>query len=137
MPQLPCSPYHDQARFLYQIILLFIRQEFLAEVVHYVLYTFWSFLCQHFPIAFSFKARYKIKGLPCLGAFNTGRLVRYSLIFSKAFWHSSFYSTDWFFLKSLKTRSQIIVRFVMNLLMYCSFPINPHTSFSVFGTGIS
>ena len=29
---------------------------------------------------FSSKARYKIKGLPCVGGFHTGRLVRYSLI---------------------------------------------------------
>ena len=66
-----------------------------------------------------------------------GGWKRYSLISSKAFWHSLFNVWGSFFLRSLKIGSQVKVSLVMNQLMYCSRPKNPLISFSLLGGGIS
>ena len=65
-----------------------------------------------------------------------GGWKRYSLISSKAFWHSSFHMCGSFFLKSLKMGSQVKVSLEMNRLMYCSRPKKPLISFSLLGGDI-
>ena len=77
------------------------------------------------------------KGFPCCGDTRIGGWRRYSLISSKAFWHSSFHVYGSFFLKSLKMGSQVEVSLAMNRLMYCNQPKKPLISFSLLGRGIS
>ena len=81
--------------------------------------------------------RYRSKGFPCCGGTRIDGWRRYSLISSKAFWHSLFYVCGSFFLRSLKMGSQVEVSLVMNQLMYCNRPKKPFISFSLLGGGIS
>ena len=81
--------------------------------------------------------RYRSKGFPCCGGTKIGGWKRYSLISSKAFWHSSFYVCGSFFLRSSKMGSQVEVSLAMNRLMYCNQPKKPFISFSLLGGGIS
>ena len=81
--------------------------------------------------------RYRSKGFPCCVGTRIGGWRRYSLISSKAFWHSSFHVCGSFFLRSLKMGSQVEVSLVMNRLMYCSRPKKPLISFLLLGGDIS
>ena len=81
--------------------------------------------------------RYRSKCFPCCGGSKIGGWKRYSLISSKAFWHSSFHICGSFFLRSLKMGSQVKVSLAMNRLMYCNQPKKPLISFSLLGGGIS
>ena len=81
--------------------------------------------------------RYRSNSFPCCGGIQMGGWRRYSLICSKAFWHSSFNVCGSFFLKSLKMGSQVEVSLAMNRLMYCNQPKKPLISFSLLGGGIS
>ena len=81
--------------------------------------------------------RYRSKGFPCCGCTGIGGWRRYSLISSKAFWHSSFHVCGSFFLRSLKMGSQVEVSLAMNQLMYYNRPKKPLISFSLLGGGIS
>ena len=89
------------------------------------------------PTASLMMERYRSKGFPCCGGTMIGGWKRYSLISSKAFWHSSFHMCGSFFLKSLKMGSQVKVSLEMNRLMYCSRPKKPLISFSLLGGDIS
>ena len=81
--------------------------------------------------------RYKSKGFPCCWGTMIGGWRRYSLISSKAFWHSSFHVCGSFFLRSMKMGSQVEVSLAMNWLMYCNRPNKLLISFSLSGIGIS
>ena len=81
--------------------------------------------------------RYRSNGFLCFRGIKIGGWRRYSLMSSKAFWHSSFHSWGSFFLRSLKVGSQAEVSLAMNRLMYCNWPKNPLISFSLLGGGIS
>ena len=89
------------------------------------------------PTASPMMERYISKGFPCCGGTRIGRWRRYSLINSKAFWHSSFHVCGSFFLKSLKMGSQVEVSLAMNWLMYCNQSKKPLISLSLLGGGIS
>ena len=89
------------------------------------------------PTASPLMERYRSKGFPCCGGTRIGRWRRYSLISSKAFWHSSFHVYGSFFLRSLKMGSQVKVSLAMNQLMYCNRPKKPLISFSILGGSIS
>ena len=73
----------------------------------------------------------------CIGSIKIGGWRRYSLMSSKAFWHSSFHSWGSFSLRSLKMISQVEVSLAMNRLMYYNWPKNPLISFSLLSGGIS
>ena len=81
--------------------------------------------------------RYWSKGFPCYGGIKIGGWRRYSLISSKAIWHSSFHVCGSFFLRSLKMGSQVKVSLAMNQLMYCNQPKKPFISFSLLDGDIS
>ena len=81
--------------------------------------------------------RYRSKGFPYCGGTRIGGWRRYSLISSKAFWHSSFHVCGLVFLRSLKVGSQVEVSLAMNRLMYCNRPKKLLISFSLLGGGIS
>ena len=83
------------------------------------------------PTASPMIERYRSKGFLYCGGIRISGWRRYSLISSKAFWHSSF------FLKSLKIGSQVELSLAMNQLMYCNRPKKPLISFSLLGGGIS
>ena len=74
---------------------------------------------------------------PCLGDTRMGGWRRYSLISSKAVWHSTFHAWGSFFLRSLKMGSQVEVSLAINWLMYYNRPKNPIISFLLLGGGIS
>ena len=76
-------------------------------------------------------------GFPCYRGTRIGGWRRYSLISSKAFWHSLFHVCGLFFLRSLKMSQQVEVSLKMNRLMYCSRPKKPLILFSFSGGGIS
>ena len=88
------------------------------------------------PTASPMIERYRSKGFPCCGGTRIGGWRRYSLISSKAFWHSSFHVCGSFFLRSLKMGSQVEVSLEMNRLIYCNRPKKPLISFSLLGGGI-
>ena len=97
-----------------------------------------SFSCASiFPTAPPMIERYRSKGFPCCEGTRIGGWRRYSLISSKAFFHSSFHVYGSFFLRSLKMGLQVEVSLVMNRLMYCNQPKKPLISFSLLGGGIS
>ena len=81
--------------------------------------------------------RYRSKGFLCYGGTRINGWRRYSLMSSKALWHSLFHICGSFFLKSLKMGSQVEVSLAMNRLMYCSRPKKPLISFSLLDGGIS
>ena len=83
------------------------------------------------PTASPMTERYRSRGFPCCGGIRIGGWKRYSIMSSKAFWHSSFHVCGLFFLRSLKMGSQVEVSLVMNQLMYCSRPMKPLISFSL------
>ena len=89
------------------------------------------------PTASPMMERYRSKGFPCCGGTRICGRRRYSLISSKAFWHSSFHVCGSFFLRSLKMGSQVEVSLAMNRLMYCNRPKKPLISFSFLGGDIS
>ena len=76
-------------------------------------------------------------GFLCYRGTRIGGWRRYSLISSKAFWHSLFHLCGLFFLRSLKMSQQVEVSLAMNRLMYCNRPKKPLISFSLLGGGIS
>ena len=89
------------------------------------------------PTASPMMERYRSKGFPCCGGTRIGGWRRYSLISSKAFWHSSFHICGSFFLRGLKMGSLVVVSLAINRLMYCNRPKEPVISFSLLGGGIS
>ena len=66
------------------------------------------------PLVAPMIERYRIKGFSCCGGTRIGGWRRYSLISSKAFWHSSFHICGSLFLRSLKMGSQVEVSLAMN-----------------------
>lgn len=89
------------------------------------------------PTASPVIERYRSKGFPCCGGTRIGGWRRYSLISSKAFWHSSFHVYGSFFLRSLKMGPQVEVSLAINWLMYRNRPKKPLITFSLLGGGIS
>ena len=89
------------------------------------------------PTASPMIKRYRSKGFPCYGGTRIGGWRRYTLISSKAFWHSLFHACGSFLPKSLKMGSQVEVSLALNQLMYCNRPKKPLISFSLLGGGIS
>ena len=89
------------------------------------------------PTASPMIERYRSKGFPCCGGTRIGGWRRYSLISSKAFWHSSFHVCDSFFLRSLKMGLQVEMSLAMNRLIYCNRLKKPLIFFSLLGRGIS
>ena len=89
------------------------------------------------PTASPMIERYRSKGFPCCEGNRIGGWRKYSLISSKAFWHSSFHVYGSFFLRSLKMGPQVEVSLAINWLMYCNRPKKTLISFSLLGGGIS
>ena len=82
------------------------------------------------PKAMSKTNKYRSRGLPYVGGTKTGGERRYSLIFSKAHWQSSFQTVGWFFLRRRKIGSHMSVSLIMKWLIYCSLPRKPLISLS-------
>ena len=88
------------------------------------------------PKAMSEIYEYRSRGRPNVGGTKTGGEKRYSLIFSKAHWQSSFQTVGWFFLIRQKISSHMSVSLAMKQLIYCNMPRKPLISFSVLEVGM-
>ena len=89
------------------------------------------------PKAMSETDKYRSRGHPGMGGTKTGGERRHSLIFSKAYWQSSFQTVGWFFLRRQKIGLHMSVNLAMKRLIYCSLPRKPLISLSVLGAGMS
>ena len=89
------------------------------------------------PKAMSETDKYRSREHPGVRGTKTGEERKYSLIFSKACWQSSFQIVGWFFLRRQKIGSHMSVNLAMKRLIYCNLLRNPLISLSFLGVGMS
>ena len=120
----------------YVSVPILIIMEPLTQIVYGLLVLVIASCASILPTASLMMERYRSKGFPCYGGTTINGWRRYSLISSKAFWHSSFHVCGSFFLRSLKMSSQVEVSLAMNRLIYYNRPKKPFISFSLLASPI-